>query len=378
MNKKYCILVFFIFWTNFFAIAQKFDFKGQADSWLLTNNFNDFTGRLGIRYIPDLNFGKKFKNNIKLDADISVKTFGTSDYLNKSFEFNSDFKPYRLWVRFSTKQFELRGGLQKINFGPATMLRPLMWFDRIDPRDPLQITNGVYGLLARYYFLNNANIWLWGLYGNDKTKGWETVPSNKSRPELGGRFQFPALKGEIGTSFHNREVDFRNDTSAIIRQFGLVNENKIGIDGRWDFLTGLWFEGVIIHQDIKKQYFPWTKQLNLGIDYTFGIGHGLYMVHEFFITDVSKEPFSSGQNVSFSALSARYPIGLTDQIMVMVYHDWVNNDWYRFINWGRQYDKISLHLIFFWNPDKFQIYQNMQENMLFTGAGLQFMFVYNH
>jgi len=56
-----------------------------------------------------------------------------------------------MWIRLSTKQFELRAGLQKINFGSATLLRPLMWFDKIDPRDPLQLTDGVYALLARYY-----------------------------------------------------------------------------------------------------------------------------------------------------------------------------------------------------------------------------------
>ena len=28
----------------------------------------------------------------------------------------------------------------------------------IDPRDPLQLTNGVWGLLGRYYFMNNANL----------------------------------------------------------------------------------------------------------------------------------------------------------------------------------------------------------------------------
>ena len=69
-------------------------------------------------------------------------------------------------MRYSSDQFELRLGLQKINFGSASMLRPLMWFDQMDPRDPLHLTDGVWGLLARYYFLNNANIWLWGLYGN--------------------------------------------------------------------------------------------------------------------------------------------------------------------------------------------------------------------
>ena len=52
--------------------------------------------------------------------------------------------PTAAWLRLSTSRFEARVGLQKINFGSATLFRPLMWFDSLDPRDPLQITDGVY------------------------------------------------------------------------------------------------------------------------------------------------------------------------------------------------------------------------------------------
>ena len=89
------------------------------------------------------------------------------------------------------------------------MLRPLMWFDKIDPRDPLQLTDGVWGLLARYYFLNNANIWLWGLYGNEKPKTWEIGKTNQHYPEFGGRFQSPVPKGEAAVSYHFRMADTR-------------------------------------------------------------------------------------------------------------------------------------------------------------------------
>jgi hypothetical protein len=70
-----------------------------------------------------------------------------------SFSSNGDIKPYRLWARYSTSQLEIRAGLQKINFGSANILRPLMWFDQMDPRDPLQLTDGVWGILGRYYTL---------------------------------------------------------------------------------------------------------------------------------------------------------------------------------------------------------------------------------
>jgi hypothetical protein len=126
-------------------------FKGQVDAYSGLNFANPVQVQTGLRFLPTLSIGKSFKNNLKFDSEISFDT-----YLNYHFDGSSSdasdskIKPYRLWIRLSTERFELRAGLQKINFGSASMLRPLMWFDHIDPRDPLQLTDGVYGLLGRY------------------------------------------------------------------------------------------------------------------------------------------------------------------------------------------------------------------------------------
>ena len=105
-----------------------------------------------------------------------------------------------------------------------------------------------------FHFLNNANIWLWGLYGNENKKGWEFIPTNKKRPEFGGRVQYPALKGEMALSYHNREADFNQpDLDSVSQSFGKIPENKIGLDGRWDIGIGFWFEGVLQHQEIQKK-----------------------------------------------------------------------------------------------------------------------------
>ena len=70
----------------------------------------------------------------------------------------SFISPYRIWVRYQIKNWEFRLGLQKIDFGSAQLLRPIQWFNQIDPRDPLGLTNGVNGLLVRRYFKNNSNL----------------------------------------------------------------------------------------------------------------------------------------------------------------------------------------------------------------------------
>lgn len=375
MKKCVYILLIVFFYTG--LPAQDIAFKGQINSWLSVNHTGGFKTHGGVRYIPSLTIEEQTKK-IKYDTEISVNTYGTLLYNGNEFESNGKFKPYRLWLRMSSEQFELRAGLQKINFGSASMLRPLMWFDRIDPRDPLQLTDGVYGLLGRYYFINNANIWLWALYGNKDTKGWEYIPGNEKRPEFGGRMQVPALKGELALSYHNREVDYSQAADTTMAKLENSDEHRLGFDGRWDIGIGLWFESMVLYQNIPKKHFPWQEQINIGFDYTFGIGNGLNVINEFLWVSTSEIIFQSDNRILFSALALRYPVGLLDNITAMVYYDWTNEGLYRFINWQRQYDNISLYLMLFWNPDEFDIYRNVEGTDLFTGKGIQLMFVYNH
>ena len=145
-----------------------------------------------------------------------------------------------MWIRLSSTQYELRAGLQKINFGSASIFRPLMWFDQMDARDPLQITDGVYGLLFRYYFVNNVNIWAWGLFGNMKTKGWEARPTRKYSLEYGARIQVPLFKGELAATYHRRSADFGEGFLPVAQEGDpAVPENRFGIDGKWDIGIGL-------------------------------------------------------------------------------------------------------------------------------------------
>jgi len=353
--------------------------KGQVDAYAGINFSNPVQLQTGARFMPVLSIGKTFRNNLKFDSELSFDS-----YLNYHFAgsvndiSDSKIKPYRLWVRLSTERFELRAGLQKINFGSASMLRPLMWFDHIDPRDPLQLTDGVYGLLGRYYFQNNANAWLWILWGNDKTRGWETVPSERKVPEYGGRMQFPVPKGELALSYHHRTANLAGVLEpSLIRRSSTYPEDRIGLDGKWDIGPGLWAEYSLSHSSPDSAYFhPWTKLFTLGLDYTFNLGNGLYMASEFFRYSTANEVLNSGINNTFSSLTVNYPVGI-NKIGSIIYYNWTNKTWYRFINLQRQSDNWTYYLFLYWNPDKFEIYNNISGNNMFAGKGIQFMVVFN-
>jgi hypothetical protein len=164
------------------ARPQSGDLHGQASSWLLSHPGSPADGQIGIRYIPDLLVESKLTDGLTVEGESSVNAVASVLWTGSGHPvYDYGLALYRAWVRLSTDRFEARVGLQKLTFGSAMMFRPLMWFDRIDPRDPLQLTEGVYGLLLRYTYQNNANFWLWGLYGNNGAKGWEISPTVKKK-----------------------------------------------------------------------------------------------------------------------------------------------------------------------------------------------------
>ncbi len=353
-------------------------FSGQLSSWINYNHTNDQTWWIGGRYIPQLNYHHKLKADRLIDFEASANINGTVGFHSfDSAHASGSVRPYRAWARYSTKQLELRAGLQKINFGSASILRPLMWFERVDPRDPLSITIGVWALLGRYYFLNNANIWLWGLYGNEDPKTWEIGKTSQRYPEFGGRFQTPVPKGEAGISFHHRLVDTRG-LDAAIPSYPAIPENRIALDGKWDVGVGLWFEGAWIHK--AKDVGEATNQLivNVGTDYTFGVGNGLNVILEQLLISYDEEAFAFSNPVFFSALSLSYPVGLFDNASAMLYYNWSTDQSYNLVTWKRQFNKIYLYLMAYWNPERYNLPQQQVSNYMFSGRGVQLMFVFNH
>jgi hypothetical protein len=358
------------------AQMVKVGFKNQISTWT-TVNFTSPTGyQVGGRYIPTLSLTDSLQKTRTLSAEISVNAYGNYFIAGKDYDdFSGKIKPYRLWFRYSFPRLEFRIGLQKINFGSAAILRPLMWFDRIDVRDPLQLTDGVYSFLARYYFQNNANIWFWTLYGNNEPMGWETVPTKKHTPEFGGRIQLPVPKGEVGASYHYRQAGTAFDTSRTINNF-YYPEERFAIDGKWDLGVGLWFEAVIKYNSDQLQWVPtWETYANIGMDYTFSLGNGINMTLEQFRYGGGVR--DKAYLVNFSALSASYPIGLMNNITTMIYYNWEEGNWYRFISFERKYDFLSLYLMAFWNPEIFVIYNYSGDRNLFAGKGAQLMAVVN-
>lgn len=367
--------------------SPTFTFGGQVSLLSSAQVDTAFEPFFSLRAIPELKFsfalGRSTRPSlgVTIDAEASVNAYGSLLLSrDRAADASGDIKPYRAWLRLSTARFEARAGLQKVSFGSAVLFRPMMWFDSLDPRDPLQLTDGVYALLLRYYTEGNANFWAWAMAGNDDRRGFDLAPPDKKTPEFGGRVQVPLFKGEIGATYHHRKAAI--DGLAPIMDpvsplpVGPVPEDRFGVDGKWDIGVGVWLEGALVHQWTPLLPLPYQMALAAGLDYTIGLGNGLNVLLEHFRLESSARAFAAGNSRSFSAMLARYPLGLLDELSAIFYFDWRSDRLYSFLSWKRTSDAFSFSAILFRNPRDLPVFPGNPGSSSFAGTGFQLLLAY--
>jgi hypothetical protein len=359
-------------------------FNGQAVLWATAQFEDPFVLQPGARFVPTLTGKYELKNQSYIDFETSLNINGSMTYEKGDLvDTIGQFKPYRIWGRYANDKFEIRAGLQKINFGSAKLFRPLMWFDGMDVRDPLQLTDGVYAVLGKYYFENNANVWLWGMLGNDKPKGYELFGSSLWKPEFGGRVEYPAGPGEVGLSYHHRILHSENNLYNSIYNLLLPSvelaENRIGLNGKWDIEIGVWFESSISLLQENTLTIPTkTDMLNVGADYTLPIGNGLGVTLEYFRYHTGDKLFSGGASAQLVGSMLSYPLSLMDNLSGMFFclpaSNGTDSMWLNYLTWSRTYDHLSLYLMAYWNPSNYNLpVLQTQGRNLFAGKGVQVM-----
>lgn len=360
--------------------SAKVHLNGQLVGWTTLQAESPLILQPGGRFVPALT-GKFDTDKISsFDFEVSFNINGYTTYKDfRKESASATLKPYRVWMRYATDKFELRGGLQKINFGQAKLFRPLMWFDGMDVRDPLQLTDGVYGLLGKYFFENNASVWAWGLIGNKNTKGWELNPTEQWKPELGGRLEMPVFTGEMALSTNFRQVHTPILYSSRLNDYLLLHESRIGLDGKWDLGFGMWFESSTTITQKNTALTPHFQDMwNAGIDYTFPLGNGLGATIEYLRYHAGEQFFVNGTSLNLIGTMFTYPVSIIDNLSAMLFFVPVQNVLFNYFSWSRTYDKWSFYAIAYLNPPNSQLltFQSTANN-LFSGKGIQLMAAFN-
>ncbi|MDY0094985.1 MAG: hypothetical protein RBT80_20000 [Candidatus Vecturithrix sp.] len=374
MEKKRGLLwtiLFVCLFTRGNAWTLHHNLNGQFSGWTIQSRHdNEWRNQTGARYLPELTLEQSLSELALVDLETSFNGFVVYD--TESSTEDGKLKLYRLKLRYATAQTETRLGLQRLNFGPAQLLRSLKWFDQLDPRDPLQLTDGVYALRFTYSAFNNASLWLWSLYGNNKRKGYEQFPSVEETPEFGGRVQYPVFNGELAATVHTREVHAAMPGRSDFR------EHRVALDGRWEITVGLWFETMLQHQEASWLPYEWMKMTTLGADYTFGVGNGLHAILEHFATVASNNALGWDEDGQISAFSLSYPYGLFDNFSAIGYYSWEQEQYWQYLSWQRTYDTWSMNVSLFSYPESRSETLNTQQTALGAGYGAQVMFTFYH
>ena len=376
MNKCILFNIILFICINFLNAQSNYEFDGQILGQTNVGFGKESTKFLGTRYLPEFSFNKKIDSLSSFAIETSVNlSLSKTKIPGHSPDVNPNLSPYRIWLRYLKKNWELRLGLQKIDFGSAQLLRPIQWFNQIDPRDPLGLTNGVYGLLIRHYFKNNSNLWLWGLYGNEKQRGLDALTTLNDSPEFGGRFQTFIPKGEAALSYHYREAGANN--IPFFENYSSP-EHRIGFDSKIDIGFGMWTELTYVHRTKNIGILTNQLLLNFGVDYTFRIGNGLTVSKEYLFSDSTDSMTNESLRRGFSALSFNYPLGLSSSLSGLIYQQWNNNTQTLMLNYQQQFNNLSGYIILYYNPKAVEGIQQNDIFQSFSGPGIQLLIVFNH
>jgi len=377
-GKSVCILLSVLIFTSL-GYPQQWDLRGQIA--VNVNGSNDPSAEGAnidqvIGYIPTLSVYPEYSllNGIDFEAALNLNAqfdgfFGSG---NNGSEESSGF--HRLWVRYGSESVEFRYGLQKMAFGPGLILRPLRWFDSLDPKDPTGQTDAVTSARFRYFGKHDITYW-----------GWAVHPDNSDLFSPGGRIELPVpVVGELGLTYHHRpgyEGDKIPDNSGMPFVDPSSQEDRYGIDLRADAVIGLWAEAVAAKSSGGDPFYRIDHSVYMvGGDYTLPIGSGLYLLAEHMFDRVDSTFLKTQINREFTAFMLNYPIGIFDQVALIFEYDWDGERMFNFLRISRTYDNLTLNLILFGNPKraKFSEVELSGAGDSGFGTGFQIVLVYNH
>ncbi|GAB4331237.1 MAG: hypothetical protein Kow0037_07660 [Calditrichia bacterium] len=326
------------------------------------------SAELQMRYFPKLSLVEKVNTNTTIDLYLEPQ-LKTRLFFNKQWlgvKENTILDEYRGWLRYSRPQWELRAGLQKINFGPARLLRSQQWFDQIDPRDPLSLSKGVYALLFRYYQLNNWNYWVWSVWQKD-SGFYPLLKQQKNKMEWGGRVEGPWLHGMWGLTA---------DSKPVVIEKIPVQLHRMALDAYYDWHLGYWVE-VVAHQwDTGTNWYQsrWT----LGMDYTLPFQNGIYLSLEMMGYSRAENSLNFKNENIYYALQANWPFNLFNSLSIMSFLDWKTGEAYYTITLTHRRQNVELHILGLYSSRKAQLPEFTSGEIGLGGKALMMLFVFYH
>ncbi|NOZ73969.1 MAG: hypothetical protein GXO90_01125 [FCB group bacterium] len=336
-------------------------FSGQMivnGTWPLKGGSSSVSGV----YLPDLRCGKTGDWGFT-DMDLSYRLSSTNRGTRNR-------RWYRAQFRIGGSSWDGRVGLQQLNFGPGRYLRSLQWFDTLDPRDPLQLSNGVWGLRIKKYFQNSA-LQFWALDNTPVHRGFEWISGADQAPEWGGRYLLSS-HGDWGLTFHSRNIHIPSELGNGTSEDG--SEWRVALDGVWDVGPGIWFEGVSVSRNLQQNP-DWNQErfITIGADYTIPLANGITVSGEYFSTSLG-DLTNPIHTTNLAAAEIRSSINISDQISWILFSNWQNGWQVSTISWQRILDSWIIYCGWIIQSGS----QSINIPGLGSGGGFTLLLVFNH
>tara|TARA_Y100001970_G_scaffold268372_1_gene359565 strand:- start:8927 stop:9952 length:1026 start_codon:yes stop_codon:yes gene_type:complete len=335
-------MIKYSFYILFFSNLLLSSFQHNGQLWIDYNSDNEIASYVA-GYIPEFNM-----QNNKFEISYSNKIIiENSDYNNQD---------YRYWFRYKNNIIDLKIGLQKISFGSAFILRNLNWFDSIDFRNTTNQTIGQKALQLKYFSKMNYNFNFWA------------IPDNNNDVSYGSRLEFSNKFGNYGLVFYKDNTNYNHSVinmpqiisnQGFLVDFLQLKENeRIGIDYRYDGIFGLWLESSYIKSINSFNLLNSMNFATMGIDYTVNIYNGIYVLYE--LMSYKFEAIdNSVLDGHISSLMIQYPIGILYDLSFIRIFDNQIKDTYSLIRLITTYDYFTVNYSYSFNPseygDNFQV-----------------------
>lgn len=281
MIRRFLLIVFFLLIFLSHAFSQV-GFRGYLDNRLFVSDQEKGFSQV----FPKEKYGFSGWNRARIIAETDISGNGyvniTVDYFNYFGEMARMYRlineqqqsnaPYqevkldRAYFQLSKKKIQLIAGMQRISLGKSFIWSPFDVFNRVNMLEPLEEKRGVNAVKFTYY------------------------PSNLSRIMFIVSPSETLSESRLGfiTDFNYKNTDFQ--LGLISDYDGFRKRYIAGFNLKSEIEVGYWIETAFIKQE---NYLPggilqlegnkkWYTTFILGIDYTFDIGNGLYMMAEYF------------------------------------------------------------------------------------------------
>lgn len=217
---------------------------------------------------------------LKLDSEISetVKAFANVKmYSTKNADF--DWKLNEAYIDYYGGRFDLRAGVQIINWGTAWMINPTNNINPYDlseeaaliPEDRL----GVTAVLLKYYPVNDlvfSGVYIPCFIPALETPNVELPEKNLKNSEYAFKLTGQSIMGfDLSVSYFNGKEDI-SWTNGRYRDVQIYGADFIGTIGE----VALWAEGGYSNPDTAKDYY----EITAGGEYTFG--DDLYFMMQYY------------------------------------------------------------------------------------------------